>query len=369
MRKSQSRMRWRYITAGILLVIATMSGGSAVAHDYQKNANANKAAKVIKSAAVKHKLKHKKNYDKRHHWKAGTRPTTKPTAPKPTTPTTPTTPAPTTPAPTTPAPSTPQTGFPNSSNTGVPAGTKLTAYSGPCTITANNTVIDAKTINCNLSIRASGVKISNSKITGTVATDENSSGYSFTISDSDVDAGQRENTGIGAVNFTALRVEVVGGNRSIHCYKNCVVEGSYVHGQFTDKTGKTHESGIRMGQSATIRHNTITCDAPDVPPDAGCSAGLTGYGDFAPVQNNLIEGNLFLAGTGGYCVYGGSSSGKPYSAQTKNIVFKSNVWETRANSSRPSCYYGPVTAFDSKAPGNVWQNNTFDNGKVVQPAN
>ena len=365
-----SRASWRYVIAGILLIAATMAGGSAVAHDNGRSSQSTKAQSTKASGPKAHPRSHgmsgtRHHHKRHHHWKKSHRPAPVLSPKQTTEPTTPTPPAQTD-KPTTP---TPQTGFPNASNTGVPAGTKLAAYTGPCTITANNTTIDAKSISCNLSIRASGVKISNSKITGTVATDENSSGYSFTISDSDVNAGQRENTGIGAVNFKAIRVDVQGGNRSIHCYKSCTVQDSYVHGQFKDSSGKAHESGIRMGQSAIIRHNTITCDAPDVPPDAGCSAGLTGYGDFAPVQNNLIEGNMFLAGTGGYCVYGGSSQGKPYSSQTNHIVFRDNVWEVGSDANRPSCYYGPITSFDPKVTGNVWENNKFDNGKVVQSAN
>jgi hypothetical protein len=159
--------------------------------------------------------------------------------------------------PTTKGPSPSADRFPNTSNTGVPAGTTLSSYTGPCTITTAGTVIDAKTINCNLNIKAANVTISRSKINGTVATDENSTGYSFTISDSNVDVGNRPGTGIGAVNFTATRVEVTGGNRSINCWHDCVIRDSYVHGQFRDTTGTYHESGIRMGQNATIRHNTI----------------------------------------------------------------------------------------------------------------
>lgn len=261
----------------------------------------------------------------------------------------------------------PAGGFPSAATTGVPAGTVLTAYSGPCTITAAGTVIDAKRINCSLEIRAANVVVKRSIITGSIATDENSSGYSFSISDSEVNVGNQEGTGIGAVNFTATRVHVTGGNRSIHCYNSCTVQDSYVHGQFRDSTGRVHESGIRMGQNAVIRHNTIACDAPDVPPDAGCSAGLTGYGDFAPVRNNLIEGNYFAATTGGYCAYGGSSSGKPYSSQTRDIVFRNNVFER--GSGRKCGYYGPITAFNSSLPGNVWSNNTWSDGGTVPPAN
>jgi hypothetical protein len=263
--------------------------------------------------------------------------------------------------------------WPGPSNTGVPEGTTLTPYDGPCVITVDDTVIDAKTVACDLQIRAANVRILRSKINGSVATDEASSGYSFDISDSEVDVGDRAGTGIGAVSFSALRVHVRGGNRSIHCWHDCTVTDSYVHGQFTDPSGTFHESAMRMGQSATFRHNTVICDAPDVPPDGGCSAGLTGYGDFGPVQNNVVDRNLFGATTGGFCAYGGSSQGKPYSDQTHHIVFTGNVFQRGERASDHGefvCgYYGAITAFDASLPGNTWSENTFDDGTPVISSN
>lgn len=263
--------------------------------------------------------------------------------------------------------------WPGPDNTGVPAGTSLTPYEGPCVIKVDDTVIDAKTIDCDLQIQAANVRITRSKITGSVATDEDSTGYSFEIEDSEVDVGDRAGTGIGAVNFSALRVHVRGGNRSIHCWHDCTVTDSYTHGQFTDPSGTFHESAMRMGQSATFRHNTVICDAPDVPPDGGCSADLTGYGDFGPVQNNLIDRNLFGATTGGYCTYGGSSQGKPYSDQTNHIVFTGNVWQRGKRASDHDeyvCgYYGSNTAFDPTLPGNVWTDNIYDDGTPVDSSN
>lgn len=257
--------------------------------------------------------------------------------------------------------------WPDASNTGVPSGVPLSAYTGPCTITAADTVIDAKAVSCDLTIKANNVKISRSKINGIVSIGENApSTYSFTLTDSTVNGGDRPVTSVGAQNFTANRVHVTGGNRSMHCWMNCLVEDSYMHGQMTDETGVAHESGIRMGQGATIRHNTITCDAPDVPPDAGCSAGLTGYGDFAPVQNNTIDNNLFQGTSGGYCAYGGASKGKPY-PDTTNIVFTNNVFE-RGDSGRCG-WWGPITAFDPTRPGNVWSGNIWTDGKPVAAAN
>lgn len=264
-------------------------------------------------------------------------------------------------APTTPA------GFPSASTTGVPAGTTLSAYTGPCTITTAGAVIDAKTINCSsLSIRAAGVKITRSQLNGTVYAGTDGSG-SFTISDSTVNVGDRMGTGIGDAHFTATRVHVTGGNRSINCFLKCTVQSSYVHGQFRDETGTAHESGIRIGSNSTIRGNTIACDAPDVPPDAGCSAALTGYGDFAVVQDNVIDGNLFLPTTGGFCAYGGSTTGKPYSAGVNDIKFTNNVF-TRGSGGKCG-YWGAITSFDVNAPGNVWSNNKWSDGALLAPSN
>ena len=257
--------------------------------------------------------------------------------------------------------------FPSPATTGVPAGTTLTAYTGPCTIQTPNVVIDAKTINCDLEIAAKGVVITRSKIVGGVYADATANVGSFTITDSFVDAGNQAGTGIGDAYFTATRVHVTGGNRSINCYKDCTVQDSYVNDQFTDKTGVYHESGIRINTNSHLVHNTIGCNAPDVAPDAGCSAAITGYPDFDPVTGNVVNGNLVLAGSGGYCSYGGSTPGKPYSGQTANIQFLNNVYQ---KGSTGKCgWWGPITSFDTQAPGNLWSNNLYDDGSVAAAAN
>jgi hypothetical protein len=262
--------------------------------------------------------------------------------------------------------------MPDASNTGVPVGTALTEYTGPMTIELPGTVIDAKTIRGALVIEAADVTISRSRIIGDVSNE--ATGSSFTISDSTVEAGNSPVTGIGSMNFTATRVHVTGGNRSILCGRSCTVEYSYVHGQMTDDTGTYHESGIRMSQHSTIRYNTIACDAPDVAPDGGCSAALTGYGDFEPVQDNLVQGTLFRHGSGGFCAYGGSSGAegsKPFGARAARIRFIDNVWErgTRpGEKGEPVCgYWGPITDFDASRPGNVWSGNAFDDGTAIKP--
>ena len=291
-----------------------------------------------------------------------------------------------TPPPPTPTPTPPPAGgggqsclplpaFPDANCTGVPVGVTLSAYTGPCTITANNTVIDSKTVSCSLSIQAAGVVIKNSRINGLVNTPDGALNYSFSMTDSEVIAPKAQSadgnaTGVGEANFTLLRVEVTGGNRSVYCRKACTVEDSWIHGQNIADTPRIHASAVRQSQGATIKHNRLVCDVGDTSSGGGCSANLTGYGDFEPVKDNRIEGNLFLASSGGACAYGGSSGddgSKPYGNQASNIVFINNVFQRGPGG---KCgFYFPITDFDSARPGNQWTNNKWDDGATLPPAN
>jgi len=297
-------------------------------------------------------------------------PTPTPTATATATPTpTPTATATATPTPTPTATAAP-TGWPNASNTGVPSGVTLTTYTGPSTITADGTVIRNQVVNGSLNIQASNVQIINSRINGGIdLRDPKNTDYSFTITDSEVHVGDNLNTGIMRGNFRATRVEVTGGRRSMYCVYNCVIEDSYVHLQGGDPGGDAHFSGLRMEQNGTFRHNTLVCEAARGS-GTGCSAALTGYGDFAPVQNNLIENNRFVGNLGGgstMCAYGGSSGAdgsKPYGHLARDIRFVNNVF-TRGDSGKCG-NLGAVAGYDPSRPGNLWQGNTWDDGTAIR---
>lgn len=258
--------------------------------------------------------------------------------------------------------------WPGPDNTGVPDGVELTAYDGPCTIEEDGTLLDAVLVDCErLRIIAEDVTISRSRINGRIDTpdprDANYS-FSFVIEDSEVHVGDVLGlTGIKQGNFRASRVEVTGGSRSMFCESACVIEDSWVHSQASDPSGETHFSGIRMSQNLVLRHNTLLCEAVRLPGEGACSAALTGYGDWAPVRNNLIEGNLFLPGSASYCAYGGSSKDKPFSEGARDIRFIDNVF-VRGTSGRCGIY-GPVGSFDPTRPGNVFDGNVWDDGTEV----
>lgn len=291
-------------------------------------------------------------------------PTVPPTTVPPTTPPATVPPATTTPPATTPPATTPPSSskFPDATNTGVPAFTALTAYTGPCTITAAGTVIDAKTVNCDLTIQTTGVKITRSKVNGSVSDGSgNNAAASFSVTDTEIVCGV-DTTCVGESHFTLLRVNVHGGNRDAHCYSTCTATDSWFHGiRFT---GTGHASAFRLGQYTTLTHDTISCDAPNTSVGGGCSADVTGYPDFEPIHHNTMTGCYLTEPEGAYYhAYGGASATKPYSNDPTNatyIVFTGNVFQhsTWFNGS-------PVTDFAAGRTGNVFSGNVWLDGKPV----
>jgi len=141
--------------------------------------------------------------------------------------------------------------FPGPSNTGVPAGTTLSSYTGPCTITTADTVIDSKTVTCKILVRANGLIIKNSVlkdgVSGLVG-----QGASFTIQDSFLDNGVCANCSVDGWNFTVLRTEITGSNRGVYCMNTCRVQDSWIHGTALDPTSEWHASAVRVEQNATL---------------------------------------------------------------------------------------------------------------------
>lgn len=324
----------------------------------------------------------------------------------------PTTATPTPTQPTSTATTTPPAGgFPNGSNTGVPAGTTLTAYTGSCTITTANTVIDSKNVTCasGLTIRAPGVVIKNSKVVDggsainavRVDTDSmpNNTAWSVTVQDSEVDGlGQTLSTGgdggtVCCGNFHVIRSNIHGGQTAVQCDMDnfgsfCDVRDSWLHGQLDGgPIGTRHLGGFlsdgtapKTGTSTvTLTHNTIACDHP-VENGEGCTGDLNFIPHFSAVQNVTVDGNYFVANNFGssYCTYGGTGNVE-HSAQAKNIVYKNNVFQRKASGANGNTApdgvpnqcgaYGPVNFFDITKPGAVWTNNLYDDGTVVAPAN
>ena len=252
-----------------------------------------------------------------------------------------------------------QIGFPDSSNTGVPAGVALTPYTGPDTITTPNTVIDGKNINMCLYVLAPGLVIRNSKITclppenggngyfGIRSDPGAFSGTGTLIEDSEVSCGQTENTGLASANITARRVSIHGCANGLSISRNVTLEDSYVH----DLTCCTdnHTDGIQfdgglwgVGTSGlTIRHNTITGQDNDGSPG---NSSIISDGN---AQNVLLENNLFYGG--GFTLY--CSNGN-----TAGYVVRNNHFSTRIYPKVGT--FGPVIGCSAENGGGNVYNET-----------
>jgi hypothetical protein len=289
--------------------------------------------------------------------------------------------------------------FPGPSNTGPKApASGMAAYTGPCTINSANVVIDSKVINCATLVVAGGgggLVVKNSYLNGGIV--QSGGAAAYTVQDSFMDnavnypacsngscpagkyacgdtGNQTTDCGLNGSNFTVLRTEIINTNRAAYCASNCLIQDNYFHGTnlWPDASNLAHASSVREEQNVTLRHNSLHCSyaGPFVNDDIGCSADLTGYPDFAPIKNNTVDGNLFVASIGSaFCLYGGATAGKPFSSDPTNATnqkFTNNVFQRGTN--RKCSAYGPVADFDKNGAGNVWTGNVWDDGTSVGPA-
>jgi hypothetical protein len=202
------------------------------------------------------------------------------------------------------APLAPMKGFPDASDTGVPPGTELTAYTGENPITTANAVIDGKILHGEILVDAPGVTIRDSRIDGTVHVDDDTDN-SLLLQSVEIDCGGHD-TGVGEANVTVRRANIHGCENGFDMNQNMDVRDSYIHGlplvghddgmQFA--YGHFEDGKIVDGsKDLTIVHNTIF----------STNEQGTGFGTSAIISNKggdtnvLIKDNL-LAG-GAYTIY------------------------------------------------------------------
>jgi hypothetical protein len=265
----------------------------------------------------------------------------------------------------------PASGFPDATNTGVPDGLTLTPYagSGACNITTANVVLDARVFNCDVVIKAAGVQITRSKLNGRlVANTDNNPTASVTVSDSTIDGQQQETfPTVSYTNITLQRVEVVGGQHSVQCSKNCTVTDSWLHAQYLPRSSAGHVNAFisNGGSGFTLTHNTLDCSV-DPTSGGGCTADASLFGDFGPIANATFDRNFFKANHAGYCLQAGYNPGKKYPNAT-GVKVTNNVFQRVGRDTTKCGLYGPVTAYNPSAAGNVWSGNVWDDGGTVNP--
>jgi len=218
-----------------------------------------------------------------------------------------------------PAPPPPPSGFPDASNTGVPAGTTLSPYTGPSTISTAGTVIDGKSMGC-ITVRAPGVVIRNSKIScqggyAVYVPDGAFTGTSLTVEDSEVDCKLTGGNGLGEANITVRRVDIQGCENGFDINQNLMIQDSYIHDLYN--SGSAHTDGAQMAaghyengqlvagsRNVTFLHNTIYGMGADG--SFGTSAIISNRGADRDIliQNNLMAGGAVAI----YCEQGATGT-------------------------------------------------------------
>jgi hypothetical protein len=260
-------------------------------------------------------------------------------------------------------------GYPDATNTGIPAGTSLLRVpqdvtSGPGWVWDSRGWLQA----------SSGAVVKNLVVSGSVMV----GGSNITVTNVRIPVGG-EGWGIGLQHATNavisnveigiqggssrlmvgikdiygdstgtqfLRSNITNTSTGIQVYEGLIAD-NYVHDM--GYASGDHINGTTSNGSTTmmtIRHNTILNSYNQT--DA-----ISLFQDFGIEANRLITNNL-VAG-GGYTIYGGDNEryGKTYNIQITNNRFSKLYY---ANGG----YYGPIAAFDPSGVGNLLSGNYWD---------
>lgn len=292
--------------------------------------------------------------------------------------------------------------WPGPQNTGYPHGlpgdsrqpVELTEYTGPTTIRECGAVIDSRIVNGDLVVEAGNgtsspetpcVTIKNSLVKGVIHTDAASYGP-VVVTDTEVDVpGLSWWENIGRYNVFVTRVNSHGSEGVIKCANNCTSHDSWVHGMQLGGAYHYNAFGGNGMESANgafvIQHNWASCGDwagvdSDVTADAGCSAVIGFYGDFAPIRNITVNRN-YLAGQSadlslpdaenrqpGYCLNPGYYPGKRF-PDPSNVKVTDNVFGRGSNG---KCgVFAPANSLNAVGVdgGNVWIDNRFEDGVEI----
>ncbi|MGY0233451.1 hypothetical protein [Longispora urticae] len=256
------------------------------------------------------------------------------------------------------------TGWPGPDTTGVRPGTVLRPMAGT-TITVPGTVLEGVDISGCVMVKADDVTIRNSRIrgacsVGTVRTDIDGRTRNTVLEYVEVDGQRRAPTWplIVGSNYTCHRCDLHGGGSQLHFTDNVTVTESWLHDPY--EAGSSHNSAMAShgGGNNVIRGNTLDCGTT-----GNCSAALALYGNFGPIHDVLVEGNLFSGGS--YCLYAGSLPTKPFPVAT-NVRILGNAF---ARTPYAKCgHYGPATSWTRES--NEWRGNYWNEPgrpEVVDP--
>jgi hypothetical protein len=249
-------------------------------------------------------------------------------------------------------------GYPDTTNTGVPAGTTLTT-TGSMTLTAPGTYSGLDIRGC-VTVAAAGVTLTRSRVsgcTGSYAVRVDSASAGFVMSDSEI-VMQGDQKGLVFVGYTAQRLKVTGTGDCFGTGTNSVIQDSYcengpgnspkrapTYGPEPSWCGTgAHWDGVEAGATTRtiIRHNTFRLPCGQT----GAVDVSDWNGPIAP--SSVVVDNNLLAG-GSWTVYGGAPS---VSIVLTNNRFSRWYWPGSGSADATEAAEG--YCWTAVRSGNVW---------------
>lgn len=225
-----------------------------------------------------------------------------------------------------------------------------------------NAVYDGCSFMNGANIQAAGITITRSYIRGTVKPHDsmNNDYKNLRMVDVEIDGGANPDPDFASIslghNMTCLRCNVHNGATGVHLGDNSELRDSWVH-DFAD-TG-SHGAAVGIGQGsgngARIAHNNLNCNRTNGA--AHCSSAASLYDE--PTLNDVLVMENLMNTVSGYGSYGGGPQGT-------NIRYINNIFGQRYFATCGP--FGPIAAFYAGNAGNVWQNNRYQDGNVVNPS-
>jgi hypothetical protein len=274
-------------------------------------------------------------------------------------------------------------GYPDATNTGVPAGTALKAVPGTLTsgpgwsytasthtlnVTGNRTVLSGVSLTGTLNVTGSNVTIKNDTIVTSGANGLFGIALRHTAGDT------VEHSTVSGTNATSGRVDtaisdaygdstglVISGNNISDARSAVQLAAGQVTRNYIHNPGYIsgdHTNGVIANGGTgqlTITGNTILISLGQT--DAITLDTLSVAG---PVTHKTIENNL-LAG-GSYAIYGGTA----FSHTTSTILIENNRFGR--GFFPKGGQFGPAAYFDPTGTGNVWSGNVWDSTGATVPA-
>jgi len=236
-------------------------------------------------------------------------------------------------------------GYPDETNTGVPAGTIFESFTGIYYVKTDNTVVDSMDINGSIVIQANNVTIRNSRITTSdYYPIRRDSGTGLLVEDTEIAGLTTDVTcAIGFEGYTARRLNVHGTADGFKANANVTIEDCFVHNLAIDET--THNDGVQTtgGANVVLQHNTFRLG------DSGGVNSCVQFGNESGTNDNwLLKDNFFDGG-------GWMMSGSNDPTQNTNVRFLNNRFTRRY-------VYGI-----GNIGGSFWDGNFYDDdGTAVQ---